>query len=223
MLADMQAIISRKFPWMNTSQLGQSYPWMMTWSQIYIYIHQWVKESESPGRKKHKGIILSMSSGNERPCYIVTSSLIGWAHNQNDPWIQPEDKFCGLAYWTCLGSMWVGGYALKIFEGTSTFLECVEWQAYYRNFKVMSMSEESMKRWSCSKKSVKLWVCVKNIWARSGGCSCLVTWFCYQLIAKPGNKTAAVPWPDPLYEALSMSHEIAKWNMWCSKYIHRNL
>ena len=30
---------------------------------------------------------------------------------------------------------------------------------------------------------------------RSGGC--LVTWFCYQLMAKPGNKTAAVLWPDP--------------------------
>ena len=28
-------------------------------------------------------------------------------------------------------------------------------------------------------------------------CGCLVTWFCYQLIAKPGNKTATVPWPDP--------------------------
>ena len=28
---------------------------------------------------------------------------------------------------------------------------------------------------------------------------CLVTWFCYQLIAKPGNKTATVSWPDPLY------------------------
>ena len=28
-------------------------------------------------------------------------------------------------------------------------------------------------------------------------CGCLVTWFCYQLIAKPGNKTATVTWPDP--------------------------
>ena len=28
-------------------------------------------------------------------------------------------------------------------------------------------------------------------------CGCPVTWFCYQLIAKPGNKTAAVSWPDP--------------------------
>ena len=35
-----------------------------------------------------------------------------------------------------------------------------------------------------------------NIWVRSWNCVCLVTWFCYQLIAKPGNKMAAV-WPDP--------------------------
>ena len=35
------------------------------------------------------------------------------------------------------------------------------------------------------------------IWVRSRRCGCLVTWFCYQLIAKPGNKTATVSWPDP--------------------------
>ena len=29
-------------------------------------------------------------------------------------------------------------------------------------------------------------------WVRSRNCGCLVTWFCYQLIAKPGNKTATV-------------------------------
>ena len=27
-----------------------------------------------------------MRPANERRCYIVTSSLIGWAHTQNDPW-----------------------------------------------------------------------------------------------------------------------------------------
>ena len=37
----------------------------------------------------------------------------------------------------------------------------------------------------------------KWIWVRSRNCSCLVTWFCYQLIAKPGNKTTTVSWPDP--------------------------
>ena len=35
------------------------------------------------------------------------------------------------------------------------------------------------------------------IWVRSRNYGCLVTWFCYQLIAKPGNKTVAVSWPDP--------------------------
>ena len=35
------------------------------------------------------------------------------------------------------------------------------------------------------------------IWVRSQNCGCLVTWFRYQLIAKPGNRTATVLWPDP--------------------------
>ena len=35
------------------------------------------------------------------------------------------------------------------------------------------------------------------IWVRSRRCGCLITWFCYQLIAKSGNKTAAPSWPDP--------------------------
>ena len=40
-------------------------------------------------------------------------------------------------------------------------------------------------------------LCVICIWVRSWNCGCLVTWFCYLLIAKPGNKTAEVSWPDP--------------------------
>ena len=31
-------------------------------------------------------VILYMCSAHERRCYIVTLSLIGWAHIQNDPW-----------------------------------------------------------------------------------------------------------------------------------------
>ena len=31
------------------------------------------------------GIILSMGSANERWCYNVMSSFIGWTHTQNDP------------------------------------------------------------------------------------------------------------------------------------------
>ena len=33
------------------------------------------------------GIILRMHPANERWRCIVTSSLIGWAHTQNDPWV----------------------------------------------------------------------------------------------------------------------------------------
>ena len=36
--------------------------------------------------KYNLGIILGMGSANERQHYIVTSSLIYWAHAQNDPW-----------------------------------------------------------------------------------------------------------------------------------------
>ena len=45
-----------------------------------------------------------------------------------------------------------------------------------------------------------------DIWVRSQNCGCLVTWFCYQLIAKPGNKTATVSWPDPYIQ-----YQISKW------------
>ena len=34
-----------------------------------------------------------------------------------------------------------------------------------------------------------------NVWVGSRKCGCLVTWFCYKLIAKPGNKTATPLWP----------------------------
>ena len=49
------------------------------------------------------------------------------------------------------------------------------------------------------------------IWVRSQNCGCLVTWFCYLLIAKQGNKTAAVPWPDP-YVFFS---QICMLKFWC--------
>ena len=48
-----------------------------------------------------------------------------------------------------------------------------------------------------TKDAIKLSIREKCTWVRSRNCGCLVTWFCYQLIAKPGNKTATVSWPDP--------------------------
>ena len=42
-----------------------------------------------------------------------------------------------------------------------------------------------------------------NMWVRSQNCGCLVTWFCYQLIEKSGNKTTTVSWLDPCILAVS--------------------
>ena len=52
------------------------------------------------------------------------------------------------------------------------------------------------------------WVMRCIIWVRSRNCSCFVTWFCYQLIAKPGNKTATVPWLDPYIAGLVINYGI---------------
>ena len=45
--------------------------------------------------------------------------------------------------------------------------------------------------------NAKLRIYSCGMWVRSPNCVCLVTWFCYQLIAKPDNKSAAVSWPNP--------------------------
>ena len=39
----------------------------------------------TPEFQANTGIILYTRSAKERGCYIVTSSLIGWVHAQNDP------------------------------------------------------------------------------------------------------------------------------------------
>ena len=44
-------------------------------------------QGPTKGQMKYKvGIIMYMRPANERRRYIVTSSLIGWAHIQIDPW-----------------------------------------------------------------------------------------------------------------------------------------
>ena len=49
---------------------------------------------------------------------------------------------------------------------------------------------------SCIARDVHLCIMV-YIWIRSRNCGRPVTQPCYQLIARPGNKTATVTWPDP--------------------------
>ena len=55
------------------------------------------------------------------------------------------------------------------------------------------------------------------IWVRSSNCGCLVTWFCYQLIAKPGNNTATISWPDPSDE---MENAFCVWSRFSVHWEH---
>ena len=50
-------------------------------------------------------------------------------------------------------------------------------------------------------------ICFLCTWVRSWKCGCLVTWFCYQMIAKPGNKTAVSLWPFVAKPMLKLGHE----------------
>ena len=47
------------------------------------------------------------------------------------------------------------------------------------------------------------------MWVGSRNCGCLVAWFCYQFMAKPGSRTAAVPWPDPYVFTVYMTHRLS--------------
>ena len=53
---------------------------------------------------------------------------------------------------------------------------------------------------------------------KSQNCGCLVIWFYYQLIAKQGNKTTTVPWPDPYTVFSMLQHSmfnILEWDLYC--------
>ena len=72
--------------------------WVVCWyiSSCLLYLAQWLRSlirsrrtrqpevmGSSQFNTRSPGIILSMGSANGRKCYIVTPSLIGWAHTEN--------------------------------------------------------------------------------------------------------------------------------------------
>ena len=77
----------------------------------------------------------------------------------------------------------------------SSSLTCEEIPNIYLNQSTTQPETQPIGGQDCE--SVYLFSVHGLIWVRSGNCGCLFTWFCYQLIAKPGNKTATVSWPDP--------------------------
>ena len=58
--------------------------------ECYANIPQGILWEDALHNVRATGIILCMCPANERWRYDVTSSLIGWAHAQNNSWVQLE-------------------------------------------------------------------------------------------------------------------------------------
>ena len=78
--------------------------WLNSWWMWWI--------AQTVCEQAFTGFILWMHPANERWCYIVTPSLIGWVHSQNDPCIQcagewlPEVFMFVFEAWHARGDKW---------------------------------------------------------------------------------------------------------------------
>ena len=86
-------------------------PWKATSCKFSLSVNHCTSNFDRIGLKQ-PGIILWMHPANERQCYIVTMSLIGWTHTQNGPWatcnmMKPlADKFsCSCAWRHTMSSL----------------------------------------------------------------------------------------------------------------------
>ena len=82
--------------------------WYLVWSVLHL---MWCSRTA--------GIILGMSSTNERRHYIVMSSLIGWAHTQNDLFSDLPRQIYGLRLLSPqvhFTEYMVGGYVMRFEE-----------------------------------------------------------------------------------------------------------
>ena len=73
--------------------------WILIFSGKYSQVYQ-----SQCSTTHYPGIILCMHPANERWCYIVTSSLIGWVHAQKDPCYKETSHTWaeGTKIWGCL-------------------------------------------------------------------------------------------------------------------------
>ena len=75
------------------------------------------------------GLILGLCPANERCCYKVMPSLIGWAQTQNQPWLS-YDWRCALRHWHVDGSV----------QGCSNSIASAIWQQGSRSTLVQVMA-----------------------------------------------------------------------------------
>ena len=99
--------------------------------------------------------------------------------------------------WNCLqlSHAWeLGLYMIWGYKETCRGLYCGGWTTIIKLFHGMFDRIIKIMKWNF-------------IWVRSRRWACLVTWFCYHLIAKAGNKTGAPSWPDP-YSSRNTTHKV---------------
>ena len=127
-------------------------------------------------------------------CKVKTMFIVKW--NISDIW----ERFCWRKRISVLEK------TEKVIRYYKQVLGTLSWSCYVRT----SFSEKLLLENLLELKfqilghlfiSISCCKCHEIIWVRSRNCGCLVTWFCYQLIVKPGNKTAVVSWPDPYVSA----------------------
>ena len=109
-------------------------------------------------------------------------------HSPHDPHILPTNG--GMSYTSSLAA-----------DISPTAQVCV---THYSSGQLRLFQHLMSLLWECLHRAMIYWCIFISIWVRSQSCGCLVTWFCYHLIAKPGNKTASHSWPD-LYLLLFFS------------------
>ena len=97
----------------HSSQVSIKQPPILMWRQIAtkdhsdITLHFYSKSPWNPFEERFMSLL-----ANEGRCYIETSPLIGWAHTQNDPWIQismrlANERWCYNVMLSLIG--WVHG------------------------------------------------------------------------------------------------------------------
>ena len=94
---------------------------------------------------------------------------------------------------------WWGCITLYFQQGTCSVCLCILY---------MTINYFWMLNFNDSLGSTSIWPKSENlIWVGSCGCGCLTTCFCYLMIAKPGNKTAALSGPEP-YIHIGINEEV---------------
>ena len=141
-----------------------------------------------------------MAWGNKPLCEAMVFKLYDLASsgaNELTTWISCNSRKCQKIFWNIVRHF-------KWYWTNEMYLKSL-WTKWYR--------EKSVSAWCLIMVRPKqvlghlqtmLTRFLSLIWVKSRNCGCLVTWFCYQLIAKPGNKTATVPWPDPVCTRLPL-------------------